>query len=517
MEHLISKLSKIFWFTLVLFCALQIVTYQKMDVVIGCCVSLVTYFVFAKKIFNSKSLKERPISFVAISGVILFTYFAPIMTYVEGHSITYNMISPITTFVWQLVYVLVTFVAYIYTGKRHKREPIRQVLFKIGYFDSLNNKSLWVLGLIGLVGRIYLLKNQFGEEATSGAGTVYLLMIPFLMAPYCILFRPLLSKSEKKYNGSKVPFIVYTLVLLVMAVASNARNSMVTIMLTLLLMVIFYCVNYRDDIIKRILKISVKKIVLCFLAFLLFSGPISNFAVAMVAVRYMRSDISAKELFVETFNLAMDSEKMDDIKKSLNTVEGNSDLTKTMLEQDWNESYVSNVFMNRLCNYQVADASIYHAYRAGVPCQRFVDDCIEHMKILFPKPIVKLFFGNMDKDDLAYSPMDFLYAQSMHSPVRCGYIVGGDVGLALAVFGYFFPLFQFLIYTLIFRYLDSIVFFDGQHTVIPVLTLVSIYDFFYTFFVGTGILARLETFFWAIPFGIIAKVLMIKTIKKIFG
>ena len=152
-----------------------------------------------------------------------------------------------------------------------------------------------------------------------------------------------------------------------------------------------------------------------------------------------------------------------------------------------------------------------------MPCQSFINDCLIRIKLLFPKPIVKLLFGDIDKEEFAYSPMDYLYAQSMRSQVRSGYIVGGDVGLGLAVFGYVCPLFQFVIYILIFRYMDSIIVFDGQKIIIPFLTLISIYGFFFTFFVGTGILGRLAPFFWAIPFGIIVKVLMVKIVKKFFG
>ena len=308
MEKLINKLSKIFWIILIIFCSLQIITYQTIDVVVGCFVSLVTYFIFSKLIFTVKSLKQRPISLIAISAVIMFTYFAPIMTYIEKHPITYNMISPIPTFFWQLLYVIVTFFAYIYTGRKYKSRPLQKILIRVGYFDTVSNKSLWILGILGLIGRIYLLKNQFGEEATGGAGSIYMLLIPFLMAPYCILFRPLLSKRAKPYVGSKIPFIVYTLLLLVMAVASNARNAIVTVLISLLLMAIFYNINYREDIINKLLNISTKKIIFLFVTVLIVLGPISNFAVAMVAVRYMRSDIGAKDLFIETCNLAMDSE-----------------------------------------------------------------------------------------------------------------------------------------------------------------------------------------------------------------
>lgn len=517
MEKLINKLSKIFWIILIIFCSLQIITYQTIDVVVGCFVSLVTYFIFSKLIFTVKSLKQRPISLIAISAVIMFTYFAPIMTYIEKHPITYNMISPISTFFWQLLYVLVTILTYIYTGRKYKSRPLQKILIKVGYFDTVSNKSLWILGFLGLIGRIYLLKNQFGEEATGGAGSVTMLLIPFLMAPYCILFRPLLSKREKPYVGSKIPFIVYTLLLLIMAVASNTRNAIVTVLISLLLMAILYNINYREEIINKLLKISAKKIIFLFITVLVVLGPISNFAVAMVTVRYMRSDIGAKELFIETCNLAIDSEKMSEIKKSLNTVDGNVDLTKQMLANEWNEDYISNVFMNRVCNYQVADASIYHANRAGIPCKSFIDDSFERAKIIFPSPIVKLFFGDIDKDKYAYSPMDFLYSQSMHTPVFKSYIVGGDVGLGLGFFGYFFPFFQFLIYMLIFRFLDQLIIFDGQHSIVPLLTLISIYNYFFTFSVSVGIWEHFVAFFWSIPFGIVLKILIMKIIKIIFG
>ena len=72
---------------------------------------------------------------------------------------------------------------------------------------------------------------------------------------------------------------------------------------------------------------------------------------------------------------------MSEIKKSLNTIDGHGDLSKQMLANEWNENYISNVFMNRVCNYQVADASIYHANRAGIPCKSFIDDSFERVKI----------------------------------------------------------------------------------------------------------------------------------------
>lgn len=517
MEYFVNKTTKILRIILLIFCILQCVFYFSIDTIVGCVVSLLAFEFFVRYVYKVNSIKNRPLAFLAMVGLQFFTYFAPILTFVEGHPLTYNMISPIETFLWQFLYFIITLIAFNRSSGHTPVKCINKILNNIGYFSPLGNKTLWVLGFCGILGRVYLLDNQYGEETTAGGGTIYIFVLPFLVAPYCILFKQLFTNSDTSVSKlNRFLLVCYSIVIIGMGIASNSRNSIVTIIMTVILISFFYCIYHREDILGSIIKISFKKLFTFIISIILIGIPLTNFAVAMVAVRYMRSDIGASELLKETIDLAMDSERMAQINAVINKVEDGKSIKVTDLKSEWSEDYISNVFFNRICNYQVADASIYHAKKAGIPCDDMIDFSIISLKLIFPAPIVKILFGNIRKQDYEFSPMDKLYACSQKTTVFPSYIVGGDVGLGLAVFGYLFPIFQYLIYYMIFRYMDHLICWRKGRIVFPVLSLIGVYEFFYTFMVGSGIAPRLYGLFYSIPMGIFIKTIIARTINKIF-
>ena len=64
---------------------------------------------------------------------------------------------------------------------------------------------------------------------------------------------------------------------------------------------------------------------------------------------------------------------------------------------------------------------------------------------------------------------------------RESFLVGGDVGLGIATFGYLFPFFQIFMYMILLSIMDQFVNVKNNVVVVPVLTLLSLYTFFYTF------------------------------------
>lgn len=517
MDKFVNKTTKTLRILLLVFCILQLVFYFSIEIIVGCIVSLITFEFFVRYVYVTNVIKERPLAFLAMTGLQFFTYFAPIITFLEGHPLTYNMISPIETFLWQFLYVMVTLIAFNRSKGHTPVKCINKILNNIGYFSPLGNKTLWVLGFCGILGRVYLLDNQFGEETTAGAGSVSIFILPFLVAPYCILFKQLFSNSDT--SVSKFDFfalVCYSIIIIAMGIASNSRNSIVTIIMTVILMSFIYCIYHREDLLESITKVSTKKIFTIVFSLMLLGIPLTNFAIAMVAVRYMRSDIGASELLKETIDLAMDSERMAQVNAVVNKVEDEKSIDVSDLKSDWSETYVSNVFFNRICNYQVADASIYHAKKAGIPCDDMIDFSIISLKLIFPAPIVKILFGNIRKQDYEFSPMDKLFACSQKTTVFPSYLVGGDVGLGLAVFGYLFPIFQFIIYYMIFRYLDHLICWREDKIVFPLLSLIGVYGSFFTFMAGSGIAPRIYGFFYSIPMGIFIKTIIARTINKIF-
>ena len=47
--------------------------------------------------------------------------------------------------------------------------------------------------------------------------------------------------------------------------------------------------------------------------------------------------------------------------------------------------------------------------------------------------------------------------------------------------------------------------------------MVSLYGYFYTFMVGTGVYDRFLSFFWGVPIGFITKILVFNIVNKLFA
>lgn len=511
MENILFHIRRGTLFFLVIFICLQLFTYPCIEVGVGLFVSLLSLILFNNYVLTKQTITERPLSFLAMLGLQLFTLFAPILTYLDGNPITYKMRMPTETFIWQLLYICITLLAFNTSYKYSRKSPyIRNALKRIGYFSAASDRALWILALVGLAGRLYLIRNQFGDTMTAGAGTVNM-FIPFIYAPYCILFKELYSQnSSSKVN--KWPYIIYSIFLILLGVTTNSRNSIVTVFMTCMLMYLFYVTNYRKDLFLRMFSMTKKKFLLILFLLLILTGPLSNLAIAMVSVRYMRKDLSPQQLLKETVELAFNQEEMEKIKQ----VSEKKSLSVEERNMDWDEGYVNNVFFQRICNYAVADASLHHAYRAGVPSERMWNDCWERLKIIYPTPIARFLFGDIDKENYQYSDMDYLLSISTHSTNRKSYLVGGDVGLGLASFGYLFILFQFIVYFIMFYYLDQLTYTKNGRTVIPVLTLIALYGFLYTFMQGRGIWGRFTGLLWGVPFGIICKTIIYKIFSRLF-
>ena len=69
---------------------------------------------------------------------------------------------------------------------------------------------------------------------------------------------------------------------------------------------------------------------------------------------------------------------------------------------------------------------------------------------------------------------------------------------------------------MIFRYMDHLICWRKGRIVFPVLSLIGVYEFFFTFMVGSGIAPRLYGLFYSIPMGIFIKTIIARTINKIF-
>ena len=256
---------------------------------------------------------------------------------------------------------------------------------------------------------------------------------------------------------------------------------------------------------RKTLWLSYKKIILLIMSIFVLSGPAADMAVAMVVVRGERSSMSFGELLERSVEVFNDKSQLKAYRMLM------EDENQSAVGSEWQESYVSSPFLDRLCNYRVADATIYHAQKAGFGNKEMLDLFLARIATMFPGPISNFFFPDIDKSELNYSTMDKLYFLSARGGIG-GYKVGGDVGLGLATFGYlYFPL-CLLLYLLVFYIMDGFVCIFHKKLFFPVFTLISIYfTYFLMFQVANGLIAQttfvLWSFWWnAIWYGVVYKI-----------
>lgn len=237
--------------------------------------------------------------------------------------------------------------------------------------------------------------------------------------------------------------------------------------------------------------VTVRNIFIILLSFFIISGPFNDMAFAMLIARNQRSGMDYKDLFSLTLKYYNNKELLNKYQILLDKQQGD------LSGDDWNEHYVSNVFLQRFCNYRVVDASIHHALNAGVPNLQMTEDFGDRLIRMFPQPIVTLINPNFKKSNYTYSPMDLLYSISTKGALHKGFIVGGDVGVGLATLGiWYFPII-FVVYFFELIIISNFVNNYRGRKQFSLITLIGIFDLFLRFQVGSGLIAHVTFLLWS--------------------
>ena len=487
---------------------LELFIFPSWDNFLGISVSIVSLILYGKYVFKLSVMRRRPVSFLSFTALILFMYLPLPITLLDGNEMSHHLYNPKTTYLLQLCFfaccILAFNVAGTYTENHH---GIRRLLHQFGFFTTPSSSQLWTLGFIGWGFKLAILGSQFsGEEIyQAGQGSLSLFAV-LIYAPLLILFKPLIG-GEPTSAFSKVIVWGYTFFMMIVLISTNSRNQVIMPLLIVLicaLLTILY---------KRKVIVSAFNVVMAFLLFFIVAGPLSDLAYAMLIARSQRQNTKFTVLLQTTMDIYKDKEKLYKLKRIADRSRADGIYVQT---NDWNENYVSSIFLNRVCNYRVVDASIYHAQRAGLHNQAMVDDFMTRLMIMFPQPVVDFLFGHIDKAKYAYSPQDKLYSVSRNSPLHVSYIVGGDIGLALATFGMLaFPLI-FLIYLLEFIVFDNLVYPHHNKMVFSTLVLIDIYStYFLRFQVASGLFSHVSFLLWGFPLKTIMLLLVYNVVRFI--
>lgn len=479
------------WAILAVCTIVELVLFPRMENLMGCVVTFVSTWMFFTWVFNIEIIRARPISFIAFSHLFFFMYLPLPVTLLEGNEMSHNLYTPIDTFLLQLLYFAICVLAFN-LAKRNSRGPnmVRGVLKYCGFFTTPTNLQLWMLGAIGLAFRLIAAGRQFGEEALAFGGTINMFS-NLIYCPILILFGTLWG-GEK--CGKKTTYFIYGYIvfLVVLFVSTNSRSKMISP-----LIVFGSCYLLRQIYIHRTtLWMTKKKMIALIAAFFLITGPATDMSTAMLIVRSERSSMSFTELLTRSVEVFQDKKALAAYREAAEELAGEDDEAESENNTDWDEQYVSSPFLNRLCNYRVVDATIYHARRVGFADERMIDFFVDKLMTMFPGPITSTFFPNVSKEDLVMSSMDKLYNLSTGYPVG-GFKVGGDVGIGLATFGYFYFPLCLVVYILVFHIFDSVIIYYRGQIIFSVFTLLYIYfTYFLKLQVATGLFAQVSFVLW---------------------
>lgn len=503
----LRAIKKSLWIILDICFVLEMILFPSLDNLVGGIVTYASTYTYFKLIFNNDIIMRRPVSFIATVYLFLFMYLPLPVTLIDGNSMSHDLINPVKTYFLQLFYVITVLCSFIIADHWCSRHNgLYKFLDKCGYFIPPTNIQLWILGIIGILIKFFIFRNQFGDETQSGLGTLKMFSI-LVYCPICIYFKDIFGK-DKPTLFEKRTIWAYMIALSILFISSNSRGLMLSPFVIWVFSYIIQQIYYGKS--KNFF--SLKKIILGLLAVLIVMGPVTDMGIAMLITRNERSNMDFSELLKRTLYTFQDKELLDRAKAMEQAIESQDN--GSLVIGDWNESYVSNIFFNRLCNYRVADESIYYADVVGYSNKKMQNVFVTDILLAPIGPIARL-LTNENKANYDLSPMDYLFYMKSGYGIG-GHRVGGDVGLGLATFGYFYYPLLLITLIIVFILLNSVCVYYSGIINISFYTLILAYsEYFLKLQVGRGLESQVSYLIWGFWFTNLCYIIIYKLIRMI--
>lgn len=372
------------------------------------------------------ALQTHPLSTFAVFGFGVTTQLGALLGQtIYWTSLADNLRLPIATFALLAGFQLLALIAH--TGYRWLMPPPaaeqgslpRQVLHKLGLYDTPSTGVLWFLGYVGLLA--FLLGS--GREGTFGKvmqGLAFLTWAPFLIPMYLIQLGKAYSSLQKQW-----PFLVFFAGLVVLlGLAANARQVMLSGFVTIALFALLGALRSTSAVsARRVMKLGVLGLVLAALAI-----PLSDLATAMVAARKVRGNVSAVEMVKETLYYF----QRPDALAALNEDQRNATLGK------YDEYYFENPLLARLVETKFHDNALHFVSTLSqTDVEQLAQTTADMFWVALPDPLIKRLGLDIDKKTFNFSMGDYLSHLSQGGPLgsrRTGSMLAQGVGLLGAGF-----------------------------------------------------------------------------------
>lgn len=162
--------------------------------------------------------------------VILFVYgfisvFAINCYFFEGKPITYGFEMPYETFSGEIILFFVqSFAFYCFIYYRLSFPLLKKILRKMSFFQYFTVKSVWIMGLIGIIA--FLTVRNMGEIQTGEIGGKFLGPLSAMRLIPIVLFFPSLCSIKGKMTSKQVLWI-YLLFLEILSLSGNSREHLI--------------------------------------------------------------------------------------------------------------------------------------------------------------------------------------------------------------------------------------------------------------------------------------------------
>lgn len=424
------------WIALAIAVVFQCVFFSTLPNLIAIISILFGWAIFVKAFLRFDVLSNYPLStFVIFGFTTTQIYFPLLFTSLEGKPVIFNLELPYQVFFHSFAALIALTLSHIAYRSYQSKKPTTSsgFLSKLSFFTPPTDIQLWLMGFIGLAATfyVYLYSPNIGWKVTGSASDKAIqALMPFSYAPFFIPFGILYGNYEKS-TKQLIPLLIgYTLLLFLISIGRNSRAGF---------MIGFSSVGfaYFLGLLLGVYKarfFTVKNFVIAIGALWLFTGPVADIGTAMVIVRGERHDISYSALISNTLDAYSDKEAI--------RIRRLYDLDQTE-KREWDENYLTNIFLARFCNIKFNDASLVQAEKIWQYDSAMYNFSINYIWAALPQPVLDAFgMTNVDKVMLkGISVGDYLYYVA-GGPTEAlgGYRTGHFAGTGMATFGWWYLL-----------------------------------------------------------------------------
>ena len=396
--------------------------------------------------FDVRRFRRTPLSSLMLFGFNVSAFSASlIIQTANGVSLIFNLTAALPTFLalamTQVVAILTHWI-YLHSelllGLRFR---LSRGLFRpMKILSAPSDLQLWLFGLVGCLATVSSARGYGTATEFGNVSDRFLLgYVPFTVAPFLIPLRSPLLGDYSQLKGSSASLVIYTPLLIVVAMANNARGTFSTGFLTLILCIGIAVLSGNLRITR---KLVMRGIVFSLLGLPLFS-TLSDLATAMVIARDERSNVSSLELIDITLANFQDKNLIEDRRRREAAISGG----------DYNENYVSNPILARFVYTKFADVNMMNALSlSDAQAAEIRKSTWTRVLAMLPTPILNLLHIEVDKTDIEFSSGD-VYSYIARGLELGSYTTGSEVPDGLTIFGFlFWPvlsvllLIQFIVY-----------------------------------------------------------------------